>query len=141
MVQREDDNICRVNGLPVHKAEHITPLFSDLSVANHVYSEGQPISTTRTSQSQYKVPMFVYRRDLLFPQIRSLQFKMLSKQGHAGRGLFQEVTSYREDSGLPVRSEKGSDQDTPIQLQQRGLVTVPAPRWQIPLQKEAIYSF
>lgn len=38
---------------------------------------------------------------------------MLSREGHAGKGLFQGVTSYRQDSGLPVRSEKGSDRDTP----------------------------
>lgn len=66
---------------------------------------------------------------------------MLSKQGHAGKGLFQEVTSYRQDSGLPVCSEKGGDQDTLIQLQQWGLVTIPAPRWQILLQEQAVYSF
>lgn len=41
---------------------------------------------------------------------------MLSKQGHTGKSLFQ-VTSYWQDSGLPVHSEEGSDQGTPIQLQ------------------------
>lgn len=139
VVQSEDDDTSHVNGLPVHTAEHVIPLFGDPSVANHVYAEGQPISTKFKSQTQYKVPMFVYIKDLLFPQLWSLQFKMLSKKGHAGKGLFQEVTSYRQDSGSPVHSEAVT-RIPQIQLQQ-GLVTVPAPRWHILLQKEAVCSF
>lgn len=68
------------------------PWLGHPSDANHVYSQGQPVSTTGESQTQYEVPMFLQLKDLLFPQFWSLPLEMLSKQGCAGKGLFQEVT-------------------------------------------------
>lgn len=88
LAQSEDDNEpCERTACP--QSETHIPLFSDLSVANHVYSQGQPISTKFKSQTQYEVPRFGYRKYLLLPQLRSLQ--VLSEQGHAGKGLFQEI--------------------------------------------------
>lgn len=46
-----------------------------------------------------------------------------------------------QDLGSPVHSEKSSDQATPMQPQQQGLVPVPAPRWHMLLQEEAACSF
>lgn len=124
VVPSEDDPKSQAKALSGHKT---SPSSSDPRAANRAHPEGQPISTEFQSQAQYKVPRFVYRKDLLFPQLRSLQFQMSPKQGPAGEGLFQEVPSHRQEPGSPARSQKGSDQDAPIQRQRRGLGAVPAP--------------
>lgn len=68
VVQSEDDDMSHVNGLPVHKQNTQFPR-SVIRVSQITYAEGQPISTKFKSQTQYKVPMFVYTKDLLFPQL------------------------------------------------------------------------
>lgn len=67
-VQSEGDTMSHGKGLPVHGAAH-TPWLGHPSVANHVYSQGQPVSTAWKSQTQYEVPMFLQLKDLLFPQL------------------------------------------------------------------------
>lgn len=90
-VQSAGDTGSHGDGLPGHGAAQ-APWLGHPSVANHVYSQSQPVSTTGKSQTQYEVPMFFQLKDLLFPQFWSLPLEMLSKQGCAGKGLFQEVT-------------------------------------------------
>lgn len=126
MVQSEDDSKSHVRGLPVHKAKHVIPLFGDPSVANPVYSEANQYQLRFQAGPNTRFQCLFIEKIFHSHSYDHCHLKCYQNKAMPGKGLFQEVTSYRRDWASP-ESEKGSDRDAPTQLRRRGPLTGAAP--------------